>query len=657
MKRLPALFLFFLFFFLLSSFGTTKAFPACSLKAEPSETNPDKGVEITIKSDTSDCFLQADLSRYFILARPESKKIEDVYNSNSIGPEIIQKSVNKDQIKLTFDFKTEYITIPGGSPLFVVSGRKNPGSWKIIVCGKPETINAQAYKDCENSSVGIASLKINDVSSLPIPESPPPTDLPIINKETQYNCGFRETENIVIEGIEKIEPDATYGWWWKEDKIGSGWFFTDNFNGKRIIDAGNKLVITPDKIGGRTGEQTICLAKRTTDGCHSQNSIKIKIFFGPINEDTRCFKLNGLKAPDPCQASHEYIDADIGEKSEPTTKTKLKVTIKNVKAGNTYKVEIHPVYKGNTIDPAILYEKTLPAESNNDILYFEIPETGNLFSIGARYGMKYAILAKNVKYDDDACWEGRLHEIITLGEVIQSQENCPIFYQKTGVKPRNPAMVNENVTLEFTRTDEGKFTYGIIIDGAINYIARLMPKRSSVNLGPYEKEGDHKFIVKAYSPGKEETEERPQGMDCPQSGGSFSIGSPPNPFPCAEWIDLSTNNTLDKSKPDDLKKINDREHLKKCVKVNTAIGDIAIGDPRDFIKQIFALILSLSGGIALLLIIKSGYEFMTSQENPEKIQGARETITSAIIGLLFIILSMLILQVIGVDILRIPGFG
>lgn len=88
----------------------------------------------------------------------------------------------------------------------------------------------------------------------------------------------------------------------------------------------------------------------------------------------------------------------------------------------------------------------------------------------------------------------------------------------------------------------------------------------------------------------------------------------------------------------------------------TAIGDIDT-NPTAFIKRIFGFILSLSGGIALLLIIFSGYKFMTSQGNPEKIQGARETIMSAIIGLLFIILSMLILQVIGVDILRIPGFG
>lgn len=87
----------------------------------------------------------------------------------------------------------------------------------------------------------------------------------------------------------------------------------------------------------------------------------------------------------------------------------------------------------------------------------------------------------------------------------------------------------------------------------------------------------------------------------------------------------------------------------------TAIGEIST-DPVGFVKSIFGIILSLSGGIALLLIILSGYKLMFSQGNPEKAQEAKETLTAAIVGLLFIIFSLVILQVIGVDILRIPGF-
>ncbi len=88
----------------------------------------------------------------------------------------------------------------------------------------------------------------------------------------------------------------------------------------------------------------------------------------------------------------------------------------------------------------------------------------------------------------------------------------------------------------------------------------------------------------------------------------------------------------------------------------TAIGSIST-DVTAFITNVFRILLGFSGGIALILIISSGYKFMTSQGNPEQVQAAKETLTSAIVGLLFIIFSFVILQVIGADILKIPGFG
>jgi hypothetical protein len=69
------------------------------------------------------------------------------------------------------------------------------------------------------------------------------------------------------------------------------------------------------------------------------------------------------------------------------------------------------------------------------------------------------------------------------------------------------------------------------------------------------------------------------------------------------------------------------------------------------------LILSVIGGIAVILIILSGYRLMISQGNPENIKNAKEQLTAAIIGLLFIIFSLVILQVIGVNILGLPGFN
>lgn len=87
----------------------------------------------------------------------------------------------------------------------------------------------------------------------------------------------------------------------------------------------------------------------------------------------------------------------------------------------------------------------------------------------------------------------------------------------------------------------------------------------------------------------------------------------------------------------------------------TAIGIIntsAIG----FVTTMIMLILGVAGGIAFILIVYSGFKIIVSQGSPEAVQGARETLTSAIVGFLLIIFSIFILQFVTVDILAIPGF-
>lgn len=89
---------------------------------------------------------------------------------------------------------------------------------------------------------------------------------------------------------------------------------------------------------------------------------------------------------------------------------------------------------------------------------------------------------------------------------------------------------------------------------------------------------------------------------------------------------------------------------------DTALGSIDVSTGGAFVKILFQVLLSLSGGIALLIIIFAGFSMALSQGNPEKVKGAQETLTGAIVGLLFIILSVAILQIIGVNILGLPGF-
>lgn len=124
--------------------------------------------------------------------------------------------------------------------------------------------------------------------------------------------------------------------------------------------------------------------------------------------------------------------------------------------------------------------------------------------------------------------------------------------------------------------------------------------------------------------------------------------------PCAEWANLE-GTPVPTPQAEYIKKNKIKTENLKCIAVDTAIGPINT-DPFEFVKSILSKLLSLAGGIAVILIIISGYRLMTSQGNPEAVQAARDQLTSAIVGFLFIIFSLVILQVIGVDILRIPGF-
>lgn len=91
----------------------------------------------------------------------------------------------------------------------------------------------------------------------------------------------------------------------------------------------------------------------------------------------------------------------------------------------------------------------------------------------------------------------------------------------------------------------------------------------------------------------------------------------------------------------------------KCNSFLTAFGKVDT-NPQKFIVDLFAILLSISGAIALLLIMRAGYTIMTSQGKPDQLQAGREQFIAAVVGLLFLIFSFVILEVIGVDILKVP---
>lgn len=89
----------------------------------------------------------------------------------------------------------------------------------------------------------------------------------------------------------------------------------------------------------------------------------------------------------------------------------------------------------------------------------------------------------------------------------------------------------------------------------------------------------------------------------------------------------------------------------------TAIGCIKTSASQFITETVMGLGISLAGVIAFLCIIYSAFMLQTSGGNPERIKKAQEMLTSCIMGLILIIFSVFILRMIGVDILKIPGFN
>jgi len=87
--------------------------------------------------------------------------------------------------------------------------------------------------------------------------------------------------------------------------------------------------------------------------------------------------------------------------------------------------------------------------------------------------------------------------------------------------------------------------------------------------------------------------------------------------------------------------------------INTAIGCIPIEANTEFLRFLLQWSMGVAGGFAVLLILYASFLFITSSGDKYKLQSAKQLLTAAIAGLVFLILSVFMLRVIGVDILGI----
>lgn len=89
--------------------------------------------------------------------------------------------------------------------------------------------------------------------------------------------------------------------------------------------------------------------------------------------------------------------------------------------------------------------------------------------------------------------------------------------------------------------------------------------------------------------------------------------------------------------------------------IDTALGCIPVTIDK-FTPALLKFLIGIAGGAALILMIVGAVMVMTGGSNPEQVQRGKEVFTGAIIGLLFTIFSVVVLQIIAGDIIQLPGF-
>lgn len=163
------------------------------------------------------------------------------------------------------------------------------------------------------------------------------------------------------------------------------------------------------------------------------------------------------------------------------------------------------------------------------------------------------------------------------------------------------------------------------------------------------------------------------GQPCPPNT-CFSIGNTPR-VGCYALVDTSAAPGLDCSKTNTCTSGGgQRCYLDKDNKVGTPIpvGQVpiagsktgiytAIGcvptEPKAFVEGLLKYGTVAAGAIAFILMLLGALGMITAEGNPEAIKNSQERFYSAIVGLLLIVFSVLLMQVIGVDILGLPEFG
>lgn len=135
----------------------------------------------------------------------------------------------------------------------------------------------------------------------------------------------------------------------------------------------------------------------------------------------------------------------------------------------------------------------------------------------------------------------------------------------------------------------------------------------------------------------------------------------PNKFPVGKQADPKTCETLlvdDATNQPKVPVAKGRQFtMLGCISAGTNVGFTDQKGAPSFVQAMLNVVFSLSGGIAFLYLMYGGFIVLTSQADPEKLNYGRRLVYGSIVGLIFTLGSVFLVNLIGAGILRIPGFS
>jgi len=94
-----------------------------------------------------------------------------------------------------------------------------------------------------------------------------------------------------------------------------------------------------------------------------------------------------------------------------------------------------------------------------------------------------------------------------------------------------------------------------------------------------------------------------------------------------------------------------------CIRTNIAGGFSGQGAAGGVVQTLLNTLFSIAGGVAFLYILYGSFIILTSQADAERLNYGKRVVYGAIIGAIFSISAVFLVNLIGGKILNIPGFG